>query len=221
VLSSARIRRTRTTYRTETRDEQDPNGQHPCVGARLRSLLKAYDASVGEAVLAAVILPALSIAVSIVVAYFTTTYTIRREVSYGRHRLLELTRRYLINLHNAFDRQTGEIKTTTLDHKIYVTELAVIVTQIEEAVRGPYLARLVTKHPSVSLLLVQLRRELVELQGKGRLESLNPGSVARVRDLYRIIAGELPRKATTTRIDTELNDILRIIDETGWLPPAA
>jgi hypothetical protein len=51
-----------------------------------------------------ILIPVASILISIVVAYFTATYAIRREIRQGRLRLLEIVRRYFLNVFNAVDK---------------------------------------------------------------------------------------------------------------------
>lgn len=109
-----------------------------------------------------IIIPVASMLVSVMVAYATARFAIRREFRYGRLRMLELVRRYFLNVLNAFDQYTRQIKQDTMSKRMYVEELKAILQALSEIVAHPYFSILVARYPLLSKLLVQTRRELLE-----------------------------------------------------------
>ncbi len=109
--------------------------------------------------------PLLSIIASIIVAYITAVGAVRREQYYGRLRIIELCRRYLINIVNAFDMtdlKNSHIKNLPIDRDMYVNELETILKQLDEFVTNSYFGRLILEYPRISIVLVCIRRELIQ-----------------------------------------------------------
>ncbi len=148
------------------------------------------------------------IIVSSVVAYLTARYAVRREQRYGKLRLIELCRRYVINLTNAIDPITHTVKSRALDREMYVAELDTITRQLEELTHNDYFGKLISQYSEVSLLLVSLRRELVEHRSKKVLKAINFSTLRSVSDLYHRIKADLPRKSTESTIDHVIVEFL-------------
>jgi hypothetical protein len=101
-----------------------------------------------------VIIPILSVVASIIVAYFTAIYAMRREETHGKARLLEICRRYILNFINAFDRERGTLRTDPLAFKLYIEELREIVDDLGELLSNAYVEKLILEYPRVTKLLV-------------------------------------------------------------------
>jgi hypothetical protein len=157
----------------------------------------------------------LSLLLSATVAYFTTTYSLRREMRHGVLRLIELCRRYLFNLLNAFDQETRRLRSDELSRDVYVTELQVVVNQLDSLLDNAYVGRLAINYPLVSLLLAQVRRELVELNQTKVLHSLNPTAVGLVAGLYRKVKKDLPAKYFRNPYDETLEEGISKLEATG------
>jgi len=164
-----------------------------------------YNGGLMYEVIKDMIIPIISIFCSILAAYITTKYTVRRELKQGRLRLLELVRRYFINVINAFDQETNRIKNNTLSKKMYVEELKAILTELQNLVAHPYFSVLVTKYPQISKLLVQLRRELVEHDVQ-KLFSINKGTMGDFWKLYQILKVDM-KKIMNSELDKTIESL--------------
>jgi len=138
-----------------------------------------------------IIIPVASILISVVVAYATAVYAIRRESSHGRLRLLELIRRYFLNVLNAFDQNTNKIKQDSLSKKMYQEELKAILQELQDLVAHPYFSVLIKKYPLLSMILLQSRRELVELEEQPSF-AINVGTIKEFWGLHLILSKDLP-----------------------------
>ncbi len=139
-----------------------------------------------------ILIPVASILVSIIVAYLTALYTIRRESRLGRLRLLELVRRYFLNVLNAFDQHTKQIKQDTLSKTMYVEVLKDIFKELSDLVAHPYFSVLVERYPLLSKLLVQVRRELVEHDHQTSF-AINVGTMTEFWQVHVILKRDLPK----------------------------
>jgi hypothetical protein len=144
-------------------------------------------------------IPVSSIILSIVVAYVTAVYAIRRESSQGRLRMLELVRRYFLNVVNAFDQNTKLIKNDTMAKKMYVRELEAILKELGDLVAHPYFSVLIARYPLLSKLLIQARRELVEHEVQSSF-AINLGTITEFWRLHSILRKDLP-KITNSDLD--------------------
>lgn len=162
-----------------------------------------------------ILLAVLSLIVTVGVAYFTASYAVRRDYRFGRVRMLELCRRYMINFFNSFE--GGKIKTGSLDHLMYVRELEVIVREFEDLANNPYFGRLAAHYSSVSMLLVQIRRELIEQQSRQALGSMNPGSFKAIHDLFSSLRNDMPGRYANTHVDQFIDDTARTLSDRGVL----
>ena len=143
-----------------------------------------------------ILIPVASILFSIVAAYVTAVYAIRRESSHGRLRMLELVRRFFLNVFNAYDQETNQIKQDPTEKKMYVEELRAILEELGDLVAHPYFSVLVARYPLLSKLLVQARRELVQHEVASSF-ALNVGTMTEFWRLYVILRKELPRIMTS------------------------
>jgi hypothetical protein len=139
-----------------------------------------------------ILIPLVSILASIIVAYLTALYTIRREARQGRLRMLELVRRYFLNVLNAFDPHTKQIKQDPLSKRMYVEVLKDIFNELSDLVAHPYFSVLVARYPLLSKLLVQVRRELVEHDVQ-TLFAINVGTMAEFWQLHVILKKDMPK----------------------------
>jgi len=151
-----------------------------------------------------ILIPVASILVSVIVAYLTALYTIRRESRHGRLRLLELDWRYFINVINAAD-QHGNIKQDALSKKMYVEVLKDIFEELSDLVAHPYFSVLVAHYPLLSKLLVQVRRELVEHESQTSL-AINQGTMADFWRVHVILQKDLP-KVMNTDLDKTITEL--------------
>ncbi|MDH5299846.1 MAG: hypothetical protein OEW58_00590 [Gammaproteobacteria bacterium] len=139
-----------------------------------------------------ILIPIASILVSVVVAYCTAIYAFRRESSHGRLRLLELVRRYFLNVLNASDQGTNQIKQDATSKKMYVEELKAILQELQNLVAHPYFSVLIEKYPLLSMVLVQSRREIVEHEIQKSF-ALNVGTMTQFWRLHQILSKDLSK----------------------------
>jgi len=148
-----------------------------------------------------IIIPAASIILTVAVAYVTTIYTFRRESNNGRLRMLELVRRYFLNVLNAFDHESKQLKKDALTKNMYIEEQKVIVKELSELIAHPYFSVLIKRYPLLSKLVMQARRELIGNEMQSSLV-IDMGTVAEFWRLYAIIAKELPKLVKSEIDDT-------------------
>jgi hypothetical protein len=104
-----------------------------------------------------IFIPVTSILFSVVVAYLIAVNAIRRESQQGGLRLLELVRRYFINLMDTFDLDRMVIKEDALSKRFYVEELKAILAGLEGLLAHPYFCALTKRYPLVSMLILHCR----------------------------------------------------------------
>lgn len=113
--------------------------------------------------------------------------------------MLELVRRYLLNVVNAFDQNTKLIKNDTMAKKMYVRELEAILKELGDLVAHPYFSVLIASYPLLSKLLIQARRELVEHEVQSSF-AINLGTITEFWRLHSILRKDLP-KITNSDLD--------------------
>ncbi len=160
-----------------------------------------------------IIIPVLSILISVVVAYVTAVYAIRRESSHGRLRLLELVRRYFLNALNAFDQSTKEIKQDTISKKMYQVELKAILQELQDLVSHPYFSVHIKKYPLLSMVLLKSRRELVEHE-EGYTFALNIGTMTEFWRLHLILRKDL-QKIMNSELDNTITSLAKSLKLQG------
>ncbi len=163
-----------------------------------------------------ILIPVVTILMSVVIAYFTATYTVQREYNHGRLRLLELTRRYFINVLNAFDPGSNQIKQDELSKRMYMEELRSVLKELGELIAHPYFATLIVKYPLLSKALILTRREIVEHEFQTSF-SVNSGTMTEFYRLHQILQKDLPKK-TNAEVDKTIGDLasalqLKDVDE--------
>lgn len=149
-------------------------------------------------------IPMFSIVVSIFVAYFTAHHEFKKQYTSGGIQLLEIVRRYFLNIINALDPRTGKIKTSHLDKTMYVNELETIDSEISNLVANPFFVNIIKKNPMISKLMLQLRREIVEHKETPKRFGLNPGTIQDFYQVYRYLKSELSRKVCLTEVDKSI-----------------
>lgn len=158
-----------------------------------------------------ILIPVASILISVVVAYVTAVYAIRREYSHGRLRLLELVRRYFLNVVNAFDQDTKQIKQDATAKKMYVEELKAILQELQDLLAHPYFSVLIARYPLLSKLLVQTRREAVEHEAQSSF-AINVGTMTEFWRLHLILSKGLAKmmKSDLDKTIVELATALKL-----------
>lgn len=154
-------------------------------------------------------IPFLSALVSAAIAYFTTAYTIHRARNQGRLILLELVRRFFINVRVAFDPETQEIRSGPMYKKFYVEELKCIIKTLEKSLENPYFLVLISRYPTISMLLIQSRRELIEHEASESF-ALNPSTINEFSKLHQILSKDLP-KSTSSDVDEDIRNLARFV----------
>lgn len=161
-----------------------------------------------------VLIPVASILFSIVVAYLTAIWTIRQEYRHGRLRMLELVRRYFLNVLGAFDEHTNQIRSDPTAKKMYVAELEAILKELGDLVAHPYFSVLIARYPLLSKLIVQTRRELIEHDLKPTF-ALNHGTLNEFSHIHMILKKELPKILNSPIDDTIVKLAKGLNDESG------
>jgi hypothetical protein len=162
----------------------------------------------------------ISAILSIIVAYFTATYAVRREMKHGKARFLEICRRYILNFINAFDIKDPQrrLRADPLTYQFYVSELRKIIKDLDELLRNPYTEHLILRYPNITRVLVRLRRELIELEFRGPpLRSLFLENIKEILDLIDVIRKDLGRSFRSTSFDLEIDNLKQALQDAGLL----
>lgn len=125
-------------------------------------------------------------------AYWTAKQVIKSSIDTGKVLLLEIVKRYVLNLWNSFD-ENREIKTNEIDKIHYLFELEAINNNLQQLVTNPLLIKLFIKRPSLTKLSMHLRREIAELKQSGSTLSVGKGTLVEVISLYDNIKPEFNR----------------------------
>ncbi|HPX75460.1 MAG TPA: hypothetical protein PLW77_02635 [Bacteroidales bacterium] len=95
------------------------------------------------------IIPIIGILVSIFVAYWTAKKVYKSEIDNGKVLLLEIIKRYVVNLYNNFDKH-GKLKTYQLARNYYLHELEAINSDLNALYTNPLLIKTLKKHSSLT-----------------------------------------------------------------------
>jgi hypothetical protein len=167
-----------------------------------------------------VIIPLLSIVATVLVAYATTRFTLARERSSGKARLVELCRRYWLNVILAFDRDSLLLKADALTYACYVQELSKLVDDLDKLLANAYVERMLIANPTVTVLLVGLRRELLEnsRQSSKTLNGPNRNNLTSAYALMRV--AHRRRRIAPASIDGNIFEFARRLEHAGILTRA-
>lgn len=162
-----------------------------------------------------ILIPIASIVASIIVAYYTATYAVKRERTHGQARLLEICRRHVMNVFNAYDYKGGgptAIKGGRKTYDLYIAELEHIVSDLDDLLGNVFVEELILQHGGVTRTLLLLRRELMRLQlsNDTSLNSSNfPDFVAigDIFDLYHVVRDKLGKRSAEHIIDDEMEKV--------------
>ncbi len=146
---------------------------------------------------------------SLAAVLITALLNVRREKNYGKHRFLELCRRYVINSYNVFYPNTNHIKKDLLSYQLYVYELKRIVEDLNELLKNSYSEQLIAKYPRITLLMVSLFRELTEheMSKEQQLSGLNLTSIDEVFRLHKVVLQDLGNKVPDNDVDQNIREI--------------
>jgi hypothetical protein len=124
--------------------------------------------------------------VAAIVGYATADYSIRRDARFGRLRVLQIARRYFLNVFNSVDKTHTKVAAGPLPKAMYLAELEALLQHLEDLGGNPYYAGLIEQYPLMAKALLQIRREIVEHRAsKGDL-SLNAGTMADFWTLHQL-----------------------------------
>ena len=154
------------------------------------------------------IIPITGILVSILLAYLTAKAVNKSELNNGKVLILEIIKRYVINVHNNFDKN-AKIKTNLIDRKYYLSELEAINTDIKELFTNPLLIKTFKTHSGLTMLTINLRREIVYLKQTDSTPGIRTDTLKSFIDLFDAIKSEFKDKDFSR--DSNLNEITQII----------
>lgn len=143
-----------------------------------------------------IIIPVFSILASIAIAYYTSRYVYKKQFEDGKILILEILKRYIININNNYCQGQGtnrQVKTSALDKEFYLTELKSIYADIKLLLGNPILIKSFKKHPKLTMLIITLGREIVELEQPNSSPGVNTGTLKEFLDLYDVIKSEFKK----------------------------
>ncbi len=160
-------------------------------------------------ILKSLIIPIIGILVSIIVAYVTARQVYKAEVNNGKVLILEIIKRYIINLHNNFDKNS-KVKTSEIDKKYYLTELEAINKDLKELFTNPLLIKTFKKHSGLTMLNLNLRREIVYLKQPNSEPCIRKETVKSFLMLFDAVKSEYKKEDFET--DKNLKEITKTIN---------
>ena len=142
-----------------------------------------------------IILPIITIAVSIILAYLSTKWTINNQYKQGKYQFFEIVSRYFINAFNGFDISTNppSTKLEPIDKVYQLEELKAIHQDISKLLDNPYYLNLLKKHPEISMINTTLRREIIDLDNATKV-TLKPDNIGLFYEVFNSIKKEIPSR---------------------------
>ena len=111
-----------------------------------------------------IVIALITIFVSVVLAIYAATYSVKQESKKGEAILQEIGFRYFFNFYRAFDSETGSLRQDDVSKNIYLEELKSILSTIDGlSVNPSYLSR-AKNSTSLPLLASEVRAEIVQGQ---------------------------------------------------------
>lgn len=164
--------------------------------------------SINITILIDIVIPLLTVIVSIILAYFTTRWTIRNQYNKGKYQFLEICNRYFINAYNCIDIDSVPQKTKTepIDKVYQLEELKAIHENITKLLDNPYYLGLLKQFPEISMINTRLRREIIDLKNADKV-ILSPDNIDLFYKIYQKIKIDIPSKLYRK------NDAYRSINE--------
>ena len=156
-----------------------------------------------------IIIPVIGILVSILVAYLTARQVYKSDLNNGKVLLLEIIKRYVINIHNNYD-QNGKVKTSLVDKNYYLSELEAINSDLKKLFTNPLLIKTFKKHTGLTMLTINLRREIVYLKQPDSSPGIRTDTLKSFLLLFDVVKSEYKDKRFKT--DKNLKEITEIIN---------
>jgi hypothetical protein len=139
-----------------------------------------------------IIIPLIGIVVSAAVAFLTTIQVLKKELNNGKVLLLEIIKRYIINVTNSLNVKDlpVEVKKDKESKLYYLSELDSIDKDLGELFTNPLLIKIFKKHTDLTMLAVSLRRELVYLKQNETILSINQDTLRYFLKLFDVVKKE-------------------------------
>jgi hypothetical protein len=159
-----------------------------------------------------ILLTVATIFISFVTAWYSASYSFRKNYKEGKMQLLEIIMRYYIVLINAFEKDTRKISESKASQLMYTYGIKVIEEDLRKLITNPYFNNLIEKYPQTSKLLVQLQRSYISLSNSEF--SINSDILKLFSEIFHTISPELPRKYLSENpFYTELLEIITSLDQ--------
>lgn len=136
-------------------------------------------------------IPILSIIVSVIIAYYTANRVYKKQFEDGKIQILEILKRYIINVKNNITNGSNAIvKTSALDKEFYLTELKSIYSDFKLMLGNPVMIKVLKKHTGLTMLIIALRREIVYLEQPNSTSSIYSDTLKHFLDLFFLMKKE-------------------------------
>lgn len=165
-----------------------------------------------------VIIPLISIVVSVILAYITALYAIRRELTLGKLQLLDLIRRYFLCFWNAFDRETKKALSNPVHIAVHLREMKAIANSLQQLIAHPFFAKLIIEYPSVSKLIYMIERDIVWEEQQPDQTYVSTDTLQEMYFLHNLLCELMPKKWIDNKIDRDIQDIYNGLLAQGILP---
>ena len=142
-----------------------------------------------------IVIPLISVIASIIIAYYTAILTYKKQFEDGKIQVLEILKRYIINVKNNYTQGTNsQVKTTPLDKQFHLTELKSIYADLRLLLGNPILIKSFKKHTGLTMLIITLGREIVYLEQPNATPGIKTDTLKSFLDLYFLIKEEFKKE---------------------------
>ena len=151
--------------------------------------------SSGITLITDIVIPILTVIVSIILAYLSARWTIKNQYNKGKYQLFEIVNRYFINAYNSVDTTKTPpcTKTNSIDKIYQLEELRAIHQDLAKLFDNPYYLDLLKKFPELSMINIKLRREIIELDTADKVV-LQPDNIDTFYILFKRIRQGIPER---------------------------
>jgi len=158
-----------------------------------------------------IIIPAIGILLSAIIALFISKKTLSNQYKKGRYQMFYITNRYFINVYNSVEQGPNGVRTKmdSIDRIYQLNELKEIDKDLSMLLDNPYYLDVLMKYPEMNSISYRLRREIVKIENDDKV-SLEADNIDFFYSLHQKIKEDIPKRYLDSKTFT---DIEKIVEE--------
>jgi len=170
-----------------------------------------------------ILIPVLTILISILSAFIIPKWTINRERKHGKYQTLEIINRFYIAMYNSVDKLPeglASAKKGEKDLEVLINSIKSIQMDFIEVSSNPFFLELLEKYPEFSMVKYCISSYIIELQYYKKKNKINkleiqysPKLINYFKKLYDKIYKTLPKEIKDRDSYKELNQIVIHFDK--------